>query len=149
MDQLKSHPLEAEVDKVVEDLGGDLKTMKLVQDTGTSFNFNFGEVPTYIALPTYIPTRGNVLRLEFVVGEVAAKDVGQIIFAITLDLDKERNCALRVVPRTKNEKSYQIILQTVIDVDQIRPGFAASTILLGADLAAFYRDDFLEHRTAA
>lgn len=148
--QLKQHPFEAEVDKIVQDLGGDLLKMKSILDSGSQYNFLFSDIPCYVGLPIYVPTRtNNVMRMEFIVGEVDANGVGQILFGVTLDMDKERNCPLRVVPRTKNEKRYQIILQAVVDVDQVQPGFTASTILLGAELACFYREEFLNVYKAA
>lgn len=144
MDQLKAHPFENEVDKTLQTLEIDIATAKNIFDSGAMYRFIFNEALCYIGLPTYLPTsERNVMRFEFIVGEFAAKDVRQILFAITLDLDKERNCAMRVVPRTKNEKNYQIILQAVVEAEQIQPGFAASTILIGIELAEFYRNELL------
>lgn len=150
MNQLKRHPLEAECDRVVTDLGGDLVTMKQSTDTGTAYDFVFnaendGGIAGYLALPMYVPSRSdNLLRLEFTVGEVKTEEVGRILFAITLDMDLQRYCPLRVIPRTKNNRTYEIILQTVCNADAVRKGFLASTTILGLELAAYYKDEFLK-----
>ena len=147
--KLKSHPLEAECDRVVTDLGGDLTTMKHVTDTGTTYTFVFsaaddGGIAAYLALPVYVPSRSdNLFRLEFTVGEVEAEDLGRTIFTITLDMDLQRYSVLRVVPRTKDHRSFQIILQCVCAVDLVREGFIGSTVIAGLELAQFYRTEFL------
>ncbi|MBL7670750.1 MAG: hypothetical protein JNM39_09705 [Bdellovibrionaceae bacterium] len=146
--RLKAHPLEQEVDRAVQNLGGNLLKMKYVTDTGVSYYFNFGveaEIEVYLALPIYVPTRpDNLFRLEFTVGDgVKAEDVGKILFAVTLDQDLQRYNVLRVVPRTKDHRSYKIVLQCVCAVDIVRDGFVASTILAGLETAEFYRTEFL------
>lgn len=155
MNQLKRHPLEMEADRVVMDLGGDLSTMKYVTDTGTSYSFVFntkndGGMAAYLALPVYVPSRSdNLFRIEFIVSEVKAEDVGCILFAITLDMDLQRYTPLRVVPRTKNNQTYEIILQTVCNVDAVREGFIAAAVICGLELAELYRMDLLRTEAAA
>lgn len=150
MDMLKPHPLEAETDKIINDLGGDLTKMKEVFDTGTMYRLNWDDIPLYIGLPTYVPTRAsNIVRIEFTLDEVAAKDVGRILFAISLDQDMNRNFPNRVVPRTKDERTYEIILQSVCEVDLVREDFVSSTILYAADICRLYRDEFLEQEVVA
>lgn len=144
MDKLKSHPLEAEVDRVIKDLGGDLSTMKLIQDTGVSYNLCFDEIPCYIALPTYVPSRlDNLVRVECEIGSINTKEVGHILFAITLDFDMHRHYPIRVVPRTRDAHTYRILLQFVCSVNFMQVGFLAQTILISTELAVFYREEFL------
>lgn len=152
MDKLKSHPLEIEVDRIVKDLGGDLAAMKHVTDTGTTYYFNWGveaEIAVYLALPVYAPSSAqNLFRVEFVVGEIDEGEVGKILFGITLDMDLQRYTALRVVPRTKDHRSYQIVLQCVCAVDTVQGAFLGSTLLTGLELAEFYRTQFLIPKAA-
>lgn len=148
MDKLKSHPLEIEADRIVTDLDGDLERMKQVMDTGISYNFLYAsenEIRVYLCLVTYVPTRSdNLFRLEFTVGEANAEDVGRILFAITLDMDLQRYNTLRVIPRTKNHRTYEIILQSVCNVDMVSEGFLSSTTIAGLELATCYRYEFLK-----
>lgn len=150
MNQLKPHPLEAEVDRVITDLQGSLHEMKEAFDSGTIYRFNFDKIPVYISLPTYVSSRSdNLIRIECKIGVVDAKDVGRILFAIALDFDTSRHHPIRVVPRTKDQKVFTILLQFVCALDLMQTGFIAQTILYSADLAGFYRDEFLvQNKTA-
>lgn len=144
MNQLKPHPLEAEVDRVILDLRGDLAATKQIFDSGIMYNFSFNGIAAYISLPTYVSTNpGNLFRLEFTVGEVESTDVGRILIAISLDLDMHRHLGIRVIPRTKDNRTHEIILQAVCAVDLVREGFASSIILAGLDLTEFYYREFL------
>ena len=113
------------------------------------YNFLFSGVATYISLPTYVSTNpDNLFRLEFSVGNVEAKDVGRILFTIALDMDMHRHLCLRVIPRTKDNRTYEIILQAVCAVDHVREGFIASTVIAGFELGEFYRNEFLSTEKA-
>jgi len=153
--RLKPHPLEAEIDRVVTDLGGDLLTMKHVTSSGIMYNFIFnaendGGVAAYFSLPTYVPTRENLIRLEFTIGDkIKAEDLGQILLAITLDQDLQRYNVLRVVPRSKDLRTYEILLQCVCHVGLVQGGFVATTIIAGLELAEFYRTEFLTSQKKA
>lgn len=144
MNQLKPHPFEAEVDRVILDIGGDLAAIKQVFDSGIMYNFIFNGVTAYISLPTYVSTNpDNLFRLEFTIGNVGFEDVGKILITIALDMDMHRHLSLRAIPRTKDNRIYEIILQTVGAVDLVRDGFAASATITGLELAEFYQTEFL------
>lgn len=144
MYELKSHPLEAEVDKTIRNFGLDATATKQVHDTGTLYNFTFCETPIYIALPTYIKSRhDSLVRAEFTVGIVAAKDVGRLLLAIALDFDMHRHHPIRAVSRTKDDRLHTILLQFVCSVDLMQSGFLATTISFGVELTQCYRDTLL------
>lgn len=149
MDKLKPHPLEDEIDKVLQTLEIDIATAKQNFDTGVMYNFIFEDTYCYIALPTYISNRPrNVVRFEFTFGEVIKKDVSQILFAVALDMDFKSHQIFRLIPRTKDSHQYQIILQGIYDVDLIQNGFVTNSILNGIELASAYRFEFLISKKA-
>lgn len=150
MNQLKPHPLEAEVDRVILALRGDLKSTKQAFDSGIMYNLIFNGVATYISLPTYVSTNpNNLFRLEFSVGEVESTDIGRILIAIALDMDMHRHFGIRVIPRTKDNRTYEIILQAVCAVDLVREGFIASTVIAGLELGDTYKSEFLKTEKSA
>lgn len=138
--KILSHPFEAETDRMIVDLKGDLRKIKINFDTGASYNFVFDEIHCYVALPTYAPARNeNLMRIEFIIGEVSVSDVPQILFKASLDFDMNCHCFLRLVPRTKDGSTYEMVLQAVANVDLVQSGFVASAILYGLELAQEYR----------
>lgn len=142
---MRPHPLEEECDRIITELGGSLAAMKQTHDTGCLYNGGtaFG-VSLYMALPLYLPTMSqNLFRLEFTIGEVDQKEVGRILFAITTDLD-QRYFPLRVVPRTRNDQNYQIVLQCISDTNLVQAGFISSIVITALELAEFYRTEFLQ-----
>ena len=150
MSRLQSHPFEPEVDKMLSSLNVDLKVAKQIFETGTMYHFTFINTPAYISLPTFIPTcHDNLIRLEFTIGTVEANEVGRLLFAVALDFDMHRYHPLRIVPRTKNKKEYEVLLQTVCPADLVKNDFIAATVLYGVELAEFYRQEFLNQNTVA
>ena len=147
--KLRPHPFEQEVDRLIRSLEGTLSEIKNNFDSGVLYNFLFAEIPCYLALPLYVPSRNdNLIRIEFTVGRLPLEVVAQILFKVGLDFDMNRHCVLRLVPRTKNHKVYELILQVVANADLVQAGFVSGTILYGLELAQYYRDEFLNQSNA-
>lgn len=138
MDKRKPHPFEEEVDRTLTELQADLKTMKQIFSTGIMYNFNFNQIPSYIALPEYV-TYSNVVRIEFTVATMSELDAGRLIHAIGLDLDMNNQAPIRAIPRLTKRNEVNVVLQIVGQVDWFQQGFLAQMILNGAELAEHYR----------
>ena len=134
------HPLEQSVEKCI--VGFQVEFKKLEFETGTTYDFKFGDVDATVSLPTYgLRKYSNIVRVEIVIGTMDAQSAGRALVMICADLDLHCNHApIRAVLRDVGPDKMQIVLQFVAEVEDIQESMFASVLINGLDFACSYKN---------
>lgn len=142
--KIRPHPFESSIDDFLIRLGIELKAVKEIFDSATSYHCIFNGIEVSIGLPIYVPSSSsNLVRVELTFGKSKTVDAGRILFAIMQDMDHNQHIPLRTVVKNLNTNESIILLQFVGQVDGFSAEYLIDILISGLDLADFYREHFL------